>query len=135
MPQPLTEMVALGEIMRLHKAIEDWITGSSDAPTFERDVVGALHDEFRIIEASGSVLTRAELLPPLREGQGSNPHFRITIEDPELLGTWPGLALIGYVERQENATRTRPDSRRRATALLESGVRPLWRHVHETDLS
>ncbi len=126
---------ATAEIERLHDVIAGWFRGEIAADRFDPDFAAALHPEFEIVEPSGRRSTREALLDPIRAAHGANPDFRIAIEEPRLLGTWPGLALATYVEFQTGARNSAPENRRRSTALFaEVGGRWLWRHLHETAL-
>ncbi len=123
---------ATGEIVRLHKVIDSWFRGDMEESLFQAEFADALHPEFENIQPSGVVLSRAGLLDPIHAAHGSNPDFRITIEQPRLLGTWPGLILAGYVEHQTGARNSSADNRRRSTVLFETGPRLIWRHLQET---
>jgi len=122
------------EIRRLHVALEAWFHGSMAAERFDRELAEPLHPAFEIVMPSGTRLGRDAMLDGLRAGHGANPDFRITIEEPRLLGTWPGLILAGYVELQTGARNSAAENRRRSTVLFEVGPRMLWRHLHETGL-
>lgn len=122
------------EIVRLHRLIDGWFRGDIAADRFDPDFADALHPEFENIQPSGAVLTKADLLDPIHAAHGANPDFRITIEEPRLLDTWPGLILATYVELQEGARRSAAVNRRRSTVLFQDGERLLWRHLQETGL-
>lgn len=125
---------AQNEVVRLHHVIEGWFRGTVPADRFDPDFADALHPDFENIQPSGQVLTRADLLEPIRARHGDNPDFRITIEEPRLLGDWPRLILFGYVEHQTGARASAADNRRRSTVLFEAGPRLIWRHLQETGL-
>ncbi|MEM1130986.1 MAG: DUF4440 domain-containing protein [Pseudomonadota bacterium] len=127
---------ATDEIVRLHRFIEGWFQGGIPEDRFDPDFADALHPDFENIQPSGKVLPRSALLDPIRAAKGANPDFRITIEEPRLLGTWPaaGLILATYVEHQTGARNSAPDNRRRSTVLFETGPRLMWRHLQETGL-
>ncbi|MEM7056743.1 MAG: hypothetical protein AAF557_04085 [Pseudomonadota bacterium] len=126
---------ATDEIIRLHRFIDGWFRGETTEDRFQPDFADALHPQFENIQPSGQVLTGADLLDPIRTAHGANPEFRITIEEPRLLGTWPSLILAGYVEHQTGARNSAADNRRRSTALFETGDRLIWRHLQETWVS
>lgn len=132
MNQPLTR--ASAEIERLHDFISGWFRGEIAPDRFQPDFADALHPEFENIQPSGEVLSRAGLLDPIRAARGVNTGFRITIEQPRVLGTWPGLILATYVEFQQGARNSSPENRRRSTVLFEDGDRLIWRHLQETGL-
>ncbi len=122
------------EIIRLHDVIAGWFRGEIAADRFGPEFADALHPEFENIQPSGSVLTKADLLDPIRAAHGANPDFRIAIERPRVIGTWPGLVLATYVEYQTGARASAQENRRRSTALFETGPHLLWRHLQETGL-
>lgn len=125
--------VAIIEIERLHTFISGWFRGEFEQADFEPGFTQALHPQFENIQPSGAVLTRSELLDPIRAAHGSNRDFRITIEEPRILGTWPGFVQATYVELQTGARNSAPENRRRSTVLFEEGKRRLiWRHLQET---
>lgn len=125
---------AVQEIIRLHDVISGWFRGEIDAARFDPEFAAALHPEFENIQPSGSVLTRDALLEPIRVAHGTNPAFRITIEAPRVLQTWPGLVLATYIEFQQGARKSKLENRRRSTVLFETGDRLLWRYLQETGL-
>lgn len=122
------------EIIRLHDVIAGWFRGELDRTRFEPEFADALHPAFENIQPSGAVLTRDALLEPIRAAHGANMAFRISIEAPRVLQTWPGLILASYVEFQQGARNSQPENRRRSTVLFETGDRLLWRHLQETAL-
>lgn len=125
---------AIAEIVRLHEVIAAWFNGTLDPERFGPDFADALHADFENVQPSGTVRTRAELIEPIRAAYGQNPAFRITIEHPRVIATWPGLILATYVEYQRGARNSAPENRRRATVLFEVHERLLWRHLQETGL-
>lgn len=122
------------EVERLHAFISGWFRGEIDAAEFEPAFAARLDPDFENIQPSGRVLKRADLLEPIRAAHGTNPDFRITIREPRVLGTWPGLILATYVEEQFGALNSDPpDNDRRSTALfLADGPDLVWRHLQET---
>lgn len=125
---------AHAEVVRLHQVIDGWFRGDLATDRFTPDFADALHPDFENIQPSGLVRSKADLLDPIRAAHGANPDFRITIEEPRLIATWPGLILFGYVEFQTGARNSAPDNRRRSTVLFEDGDRLVWRHLQETGL-
>ena len=125
---------AHAEVVRLHAVIDAWFRGDLPTERFQPEFADALHPAFENIQPSGRALTRAELLGPIHDAHGRNPDFRITIEEPRLIGTWPGLILFSYVEAQTGARNSAPDNRRRSSVLFEDGPRLLWRYLQETGL-
>ena len=126
---------ALAEATRLHDFLGAWFRGELAADRFEPDFADALHRDFENVQPAGVTLTRSDLLDPIRAARGTNPDFRITIEAPRLLGTWPGLVLFQYIEHQTGARASAPENRRLSTALFETaGERPVWRYLTEVGL-
>ena len=126
---------AKDEIERLHRVIDSWFRGELPADRFDAEFADALHPQFENIQPSGLVRSKSELIEPIRAAHGVNPDFRIEIEEPRLIATWPGLILATYVEFQSGARNSEPQNRRRSTVLFETGgPRPIWRHLQETGL-
>lgn len=126
---------ALAEVVRLHDFLGAWFRGELAEDCFEPNFVDALHPDFENVQPAGVTLTRSELLDPVRAGRGANPDFRIAIEAPRLLGTWPGLILFQYIERQTGACATAPENRRLSTVLFEAdGQLLIWRYLTEIGL-
>lgn len=119
------------EVIRLHDFIAGWFRGEIAEDRFDPDFADALAPAFENVQPSGKVLARADLLDPIRAARGGNPDFRITIETPRLLATWPGLILFQYVEFQQGARASAPENRRLSTALFETGDRLRWRYLVE----
>lgn len=127
-------MDPIEEIIRLHDVISGWFRGEIAKDRFEPDFAAALHPAFENIQPSGEVLSRADLMDPIRAAHGNNPGFQITIETPRVIQTWPGLILATYVELQTGARNSASENRRRSTVLFETGDQLLWRHLQETAL-
>lgn len=127
---------ATSEIERLHAFISGWFRGEIAAERFDTEFAGVLDPEFENIQPSGVVLSRSDLLEPIRSLHASNPAFRIEIREPRLLGVWPGLILATYVEAQFGALNTAPaDNNRRSTAVFTVSESALtWKHLQETAL-
>ncbi len=133
-PQNRTKR-AIAEIVRLHDFIAGWFRGDLAPETFEPDFADALHDAFENIQPSGVVLSKAELMDPIRSAHGANPDFRITIESPRRIAEYPDQIVMTYVEFQQGARNSTPQNRRGSTVLFEtSGDRLIWRHLQETGL-
>jgi hypothetical protein len=125
------------EIERLHAFIEGWFRGTMPKDRFADGFANWLHTGFENIQPSGKVLSRADLLDPIRDAHGANPDFGITIREVRLLGAWPEARLIhaSYIEAQTGARNSAPDNDRRSTVLFEVPVqRMIWRHLQETHL-
>ena len=125
---------ATDEIVRLHTVIEGWFQGTLPIDRFDDAFADALHRDFLMIQPAGVVLDRTQTLDSIYAAHGANPAFCITIEDPHVIGTWPGLIAATYVESQSGARNSASSNRRRSSVLFETGPRLLWRHLHETGL-
>ena len=126
--------IAVDEVLRLHDFLAGWFRGDIAPRRFDADFASALHPDFENVQPAGAVLTRDVLINQVRVGHGANPDFRIAIEEPRLLGTWPGLILFQYVEIQTGARNSAPRNRRRSTVLFEAGQRLVWRYLTEIGL-
>lgn len=126
--------LASAEVVRLHAALEAWFRGTIGNDRFDVELGNVLHPGFENIQPAGTVFTKAEICAALRAAHGTNPDFRITIEEPRLLGAWPELILMGYVEHQTGARHSAPENRRRSTVLFERNPSLSWRYLHETGL-
>ena len=126
--------IAKAEIERLHRVIDARFRGDLAHDRFDPEFADALHPEFENIQPSGDVLKKAELIGPIRAAHGANPDFRIVIEEPRVIATYPGLILATYVEFQTGARNSASENRRRSTVLFETGPRLIWRHLQETGL-
>lgn len=126
---------ARAEVERLHAFIEGWFRGTMPKDTFATGFANRLHAGFENIQPSGKVLSRADLLDPIREAHGSNPEFRIEIRELRLLGAWPEAKILQatYVEAQFGARNSDPRNDRRSTVLFEAPLgRLIWRNLQET---
>ncbi len=131
----MTQDRATAEIIRLHDFISGWFRGEIARDAFEAGFAYALHEDFVNIQPSGEVLSKADLLDPIRNAHGANPDFRITIEEPHVVTQHPGVILATYVEFQQGARNSTPENRRRSTVLFEpEGDRLIWRHLQETGM-
>ena len=127
---------ATREIVRLHDFISGWFRGEIAAERFEAEFTDALHDAFENIQPSGLVLSKADLLDPIRNAHGANPDFRISIETPQLVAEHAGQIVMTYVEFQQGARNSEPENRRRSIVFFErDGDRLIWRHLQETGIS
>ncbi|MEM8793026.1 MAG: DUF4440 domain-containing protein [Pseudomonadota bacterium] len=127
---------ARAEIIRLHDFFTGWYKGAIPRTALETDFTAVMHPEFQLIMPAGKVYTKDDIVEVIDGGHGQNPDFRITIETVELAGTWPGLILASYIERQEGAKNSAAVNRRRSTVLFEAGDDwLLWRHLQETWVS
>lgn len=123
---------AIAEVVRMHDAIEGWVTGRIPETRFEEDIAAPLSAEFRIIEPKGRIVLRDALLKGLFEFRGRNPRFRIVIEEAEVVVLRDGFVLVSYIERQTGAARAAATNARRSTCLLDVGERVNHLFLHET---
>ncbi|MEM9047723.1 MAG: hypothetical protein AAGC92_03290 [Pseudomonadota bacterium] len=125
---------AFEEIYRFHRALERWFHGDLPRSRLGPEILDALHPEFHVVFPSGTLVSCPTLCAELQRGHGSNPDLRIAIEEPHLLGVFPGLILASYVEYQRGARNSDTENGRRATVLFHCNPRLLWRHLHDTAL-
>lgn len=125
---------AHAEVIRLHEFLGAWFRGELASERLSPDFADALHPDFENPQPAGVVLTRDEIVEAIQAGRGTNPDFRIEIEKPRLLGTWPGLTLFQYVEFQTGAKASASENRRLSTVLFHDGPRPVWRYLTEIGL-
>ncbi|MEM8741876.1 MAG: hypothetical protein AAGE13_10310 [Pseudomonadota bacterium] len=126
---------AIGEIVRFHRALEDWFRGTLPEDQLNPQLLDMLHSEFHIVFPSGVLVSCSDLCRSLRAGRGQSPELRITIAEPQVLCVFPGLILANYIEHQTGARNSLAENRRRATVLFQIEERLLWRHLHDTGLS
>lgn len=127
------------EIKRLHRFLEDWLSGSApqtDA-AFAEGLTDSLHPAFVNIQPAGIPLGRDLLLDQIRDGHGASPDFRIRIDNVEVRQTLDqgGTILATYEEYQKGARNSaRSNNARLSSALFqrEASGRLVWLHVHET---
>ena len=127
------------EVVALHDFISAWFRGdipNTDA-VFMRGFANRTAPDLVNIQPSGAVLTRADLLEPIRAAYGANPDFRIAISDVAIrfVDAEQGLVLATYVEHQTGARNTTPSDNDRVSTVLfrrEDGDRLVWLHIHET---
>ena len=128
--------IARTEIIRLHDFFTDWYQGKSERSALGPAFADVMHPDFQIIMPAGKLYTRQDVIDVIESGYGQNPDFQITIEEVDLIGSWPGLMMATYVERQEGARNSAEVNRRRSSVLLETGGdRLIWRHLQETWVS
>lgn len=127
--------LAHDEVVRLHDFLGAWFRGELTSEEIEKGLADVLHPDFENVQPAGVILTRDKIVEAIREGRGTNPDFRITIEKPRLLGSWPKMLLFQYVEYQTGARASAPENRRLSTALFEKdGEKLVWRYLTEVGL-
>ena len=128
------------EIESLHDFISAWFRGECAASddAFADGFTCRLDQNFINIQPSGEVLTRNDLLEPIRAAYGTNSEFRITISDVSVqhIDHDGGMVLATYVEHQSGARNTTPAANARISSVLFRNIagddRLLWLHIHET---
>ena len=139
MPKDTTLDLVTGEIERLHRFLEDWLSGSAPGTdaAFAGGLANALHPDFVNIQPAGIPLGRDLLLEQIRDGHGASPDFRIRIRNVMVRQTLDGAGTIlaTYEEYQTGARNSaRSDNARLSSALFQrnSEGRLVWLHIHET---
>ena len=133
----ITKLEVTEEIERLHAFISSWFRGEqgNDEATFSAGFSSVLSGAFVNIQPSGQILTKADLLDPIKEAFGRNPDFFITVSDVEVRNIFAeNYCLATYLEFQEGAKNTKPSNNyRRSTVFFEKRDEALiWHHIHET---
>ena len=131
------------EVESMHEVLAAWFRGEGekDRATFNAQLVDRFAADLTIIYPSGSMLTRAALFDPIFDAHGSNPPFRVTIRDFQLITISEDgcLAIACYIEDQFNAKNTTPpDNARRSTVVFRKAARAdrfEWLHIHETAIA
>ena len=123
---------AAAEIRRFHDVLVAWFTGQMNESEFDTAIADVLHPEFAWVSPSGQDISRDQILEGLKSGYGSNPEFRITVEDIELELCEGDLAVVSYVENQTGARNAPPVNTRRSSVVFSLKPRLAWRYLHET---
>lgn len=131
------------EVEAMHDFLAAWFRGeeTADQSHFETNLIDRFAPDLRIIYPSGVILTRDDLVKPIFAAHGSNPSFRVSIRDFELiaLSSDTQLAIACYIEDQFNALNTNPsDNSRLSTVVFRISADPdriEWRHIHETAIT
>ena len=132
------------EVEAFHDYLSAWFRGDvpRDDAVFDRRLSARWPAEMINIQPSGIAHPGQQILEKIRAEYGSNPDFRIAIEDVRVVGvdrSDDGEHVVAtYVERQRGARQsTPPENARRSSVWLERDVRGSgwrWRHLHETAL-
>jgi hypothetical protein len=126
------------EVEELHRFFLEWFTAAvpEDRQVFRR-VAEALAVHFHIVSPAGKETDRPTLLEGLYTAHGrhagSEPAFRLWVEEIVVRPLAGDCYLVRYLEWQRNAGETR--GRRSSAILRRDGSAPgglLWDHVHET---
>ena len=124
------------EVIELHAFFEGWIGGvlPEDEKTFAR-FTDAIGPSMMLVSTDGQLLSHDRLITWIRKAHGSEPDFRLWVENIQIQQVIGGIVLVVYEEWQDRAA---GQNGRQSTALFEehrtapNGVR--WLHVHETRL-
>ena len=127
------------EIEALHDFLAAWFRGELEATdaVFGAGLADRVAADFINIQPAGKLLTRSQLLEPIKAAFGASPEFRIKIADVEVryADMAAGLVLATYVEHQDGARNSGASNTRISTVLFRSD-RPdgplTWLHIHET---
>ena len=128
------------EIEAVHDFLAAWFRGELE-PTdavYGAGLADRLASDFVNIQPAGTLLTRSQLLEPIKAAFGANPDFRISIADVAVryADMAAGLVLATYVEHQDGARNTTPPANTRISTVLfrvDAPAGPLtWLHIHET---
>ena len=127
------------EIVAVHDFLAAWFRGELDQTdaVYSAGLADRLAPEFVNIQPAGELLTRAQLLEPIKAAFGANPDFQISIADVDvrLADEAAGLVLATYVEHQQGARNSAPSNTRISTVMFrinEADGRLTWLHIHET---
>ncbi|MCP1438642.1 hypothetical protein J3D56_002078 [Erwinia persicina] len=116
------------EVIAAHVAIENWLgQGSGDIQA----LLNRFSADFVMIPPAGRCMDMASVSDFFLAQRGGRPGLAIVLEELTLVESWPGGAVVRYLERQ-----TRPDAA--ATARWSTAVfrlidgHPQWVSLHET---
>ena len=124
------------EVIELHAFFQGWLGGvlPEDEETFAR-FTDAIGPEMMLVSTDGQLLSHDSLVAWIQHAYGSEPGFRLWVENIQVRKAIGGVAVVLYEEWQDRAAGRNV---RQSTALFEvhkaapNGVR--WLHVHETRL-
>ncbi|TDC85578.1 DUF4440 domain-containing protein [Nonomuraea deserti] len=126
------------EVIRLHRVIEAWLTGTADRADFV-SFTGALAPDFTLAGPDGVAMTREKVRAWVEGSHGSAPDLRITIRDVRVVADSGDLVVATYEEWHGTAAgghAPSPAARgRRATVVFRRGPGLRWLHLHETWLA
>ena len=127
---------AEAEILDLHVFFEGWIAGilPNDDETYRSLFLEHLDEGFTMIQPSGGVADRGELVTGMRGAHGANPGFRIAITDVAVQMRVGDALVVMYTEWQKGAmaSKTANNGRRSTVVFRDEGDRLIWSHLHET---
>lgn len=124
------------EIVELHQFFEAWLGGRlpKNKKSFSR-FTDATAPSMMLVSTGGTLLSYDQLVAWIYDADGSEPGFRLWVEQIETRQVVDSIALMVYEEWQDRSTGRNV---RQSTALFEqwegapNGVR--WLHVHETTM-
>lgn len=119
------------EIRRFHDVLVAWFTGDMDQGAFDHSIDAVVHPDFHWVSPSGQDVTRQDILEGLKSGHGSNPDFKITVDDVRLVASDGNLAVLSYVESQTGARNAPPENTRKSTVVFALQPRLQWLYLHE----
>ncbi|MEO0361001.1 MAG: hypothetical protein AAF322_07830 [Pseudomonadota bacterium] len=129
------EKTCIDETHRLHRWLEDWLTGASpsDASAFA-PFEAAIAPGFEIVSPRGSRTSGPDVVAEIRAAHGAAPpDLKIRVENAAIAHLIGDHALVTYEEWHESGGAR---SARLATVLYrEEPAAPggvVWLHVHET---
>lgn len=116
------------EIIDAHVAIENWLgKGEGD----HEALMAHFCETFTMVTLTGACLDYPALRAFFLAQRGGRPGLSITVDQVEVLETWPEGAALRYREVQSQPCA--PTTLRWSTVLLrKQGDSVLWRHLHET---
>ncbi|MHA2091444.1 MAG: DUF4440 domain-containing protein [Candidatus Kariarchaeaceae archaeon] len=120
------------EIKELHQFFEDWFLGQMDIKDLSRFTT-VLDPDFMIIQPSGRIIQRNELINRITKAYGTHTSIKIWVEDLKFVNIGMNIILATYEEWQQVHDNI---SKRISTAIFR--IDPMmpnsccWLHVHET---
>ncbi|WP_165367459.1 DUF4440 domain-containing protein [Phytoactinopolyspora endophytica] len=128
-------VAARGEIIRLHRIIERWLSGRA---SLDGDEFGGFRDvlapAFTMVDPDGALVDRERVLEAVQAAHGTEPTIEIRIHDIALVAADAETVVATYREEHRGATSGRSQRQATATFIREHraphGLR--WRHLHET---
>ncbi|HEX2526324.1 MAG TPA: hypothetical protein VHL31_08470 [Geminicoccus sp.] len=125
---------AIREIVEFHEFFTSWL-GSGNGSLTRAEA--ALAADFQMVDPSGHLLGRADVLTGLKSARGRfGPTFRIEIANIQAVAIDAAHVMAIYVERQLHGDAM---TQRRSSALLKTDHRApqgfVWVHLQETWIS
>ncbi|NKB57789.1 MAG: DUF4440 domain-containing protein [Alphaproteobacteria bacterium] len=130
----------LAEVEALHRFISAWFQGTEPNTTegFDAGFSARLDPEFVNVQPAGRILTRDELLDPIRSGHGTNSAFEIEIRELVIHRIFGDgrFVMATYTELQHGAKNSHPPINAPLSSVLlqcaEGKDHFVWLHLHET---